>query len=347
MVSELPVEQYFTPPDKRRIAAVTEESSGGRISDILTASTGLSPTEQAIAAHMVSLRRGSPGTVRVYLPTLLAFFRFAETPVTHIRVWHIEDWLNSLEQAAYKPATIATKLACIKSFFGYLWKCGLLPLNPAAPVKGPKHIEGHHGDRVLLADEVQELLEHTRRHAPARDHLMCRLLFAAGARAAEAVSLRWGDLRRDVRGRWYATVMGKGRKTRHLHIPKDLAADLLVWKGVLYSIEPYQPAPGLDAVPLFPNRRVLTQPITVKTAYRIVTRWGEAALGRKISPHWLRHTFATHSRLAGATLEQIRVALGHESIQTTIRYEHSPHLTEPAGEILEKNGIGISSVSSD
>lgn len=328
-------ESFFSSPDRHRIMAMLDGSASTRITDVLGQAAGLTSTEQAITAHLLSLRQGSSGTLRAYLATFLAFFEFTQTPVTHIQVWHIEDFTNALEQAGQAKATRACKLAYLKSLFGFLHKAGLIPLNPAAPVKGPKHVHGHHGDRVLLADEITQIFEYTKTHAPARDHLLCRFLFGAGARAEEAIQPCWGDILRDARGRWYTPVTGKGDKVRTLYLAKDLVRDLMDWRQALYRVEPFRPAPGLERVPIFAARRELTRPITVRTVHRIVQKWGLAALGRTISPHWFRHSFATHARLAGATLQQVQVALGHESIQTTTRYEHSPHLQSPAGEVLE------------
>lgn len=329
-------EDYFIPVEIVKIRQALHNGQHRRIADVLSDTQQFTSTEKAILAHSLHLSRGSQGTNRVYLPNLVAFFNHAQVTIGNIRSWHIEDWLADIQRQGAKPATVSNKLAALKSLMGYLHKTGLLSLNPAATVKAPRHITSHHGDKVLMQEEIDTLLRTTRAQASARDYLLCAMLFQTGMRAAEVVGLCWGDIQQDVRGRWYATVVGKGNKSRTVHIPKAFMVDLMDFRAALYTVPPFAPALGLHPHPVFSQRTSGSKAITVSTVFRIVSGWGEKCLGKKISPHWLRHSFATHSRLAGATLEQIRAQLGHESYQTTLRYEHSHHLSEPAGAVLEE-----------
>ena len=160
--------------------------------------------------------------------------------------------------------------------------------------------------------------------------------FFMGLRISECVNLRWKDIFQDINERYFARIQGKGDVIRDVYIPKSISEKLLKIKkkniGWVSSI--------LDIAdfPVFPRRHTLDiLPITEIKVYRWIVYWGQEALQKRISPHWLRHSFATHSRLAGATLEQVQQQLGHASIQTTQLYEHSAHLSNPAGALLEKD----------
>ena len=113
--------------------------------------------------------------------------------------------------------------------------------------------------------------------------------------------------------------------------------DFRLWSQALHGTAEWKRGSLLASLPVFPNPRDLCRPLTTAGIWKMVRRWGKSVLGKEISPHWLRHSFATHARLAGATMEQIKAQLGHESIQTTARYEHSAQLSEAAGEFLERS----------
>lgn len=329
-----PFQQDF----QKNLIVLLNEKIDSRTDDIvsiLESSGKLSETEKAIIAHQISLRRNAPGTRKSYLTITMNFFEYVEIQVGEIRPYHIEDWMVHLKAKGLKTTTLSNQLSVIKAFFKYLHEVGFMRMNPSAPVKGPKFVPSYHGEKVLTREDMEKLVAYARRHACVRDFLLCRLLVACGLRVSEGVSLTWGALTQDVRGRWFAKIMGKGEKLRHVYVPMDVMRELLEWRQARFGVAPEKEAPALTSLPLFPRPGGVTEAISTVTAYKMIQRCGEQALGKKISPHWLRHTFATHARLAGATIEQIREQLGHESYQTTMRYEHSSHLMEPAGAMLE------------
>lgn len=333
----LPIQPDF----QENLKSFLRKHADGRTEEIFSmmASSGnLTETEKAVIAHQVSLRRNASGTQKMYLAVTLHFFKYAQVQISEIRPYHIEDWMVHLKARGLKATTLSTQLSVIKAFFKYLHAVGMMRMNPSTPVKGPKFIPHYHGEKVLMLEDVEKLIAYARRHACVRDFLLCRLLAGCGMRVSECVSLTWRDLTQDVRGRWYAKVLGKGEKVRHIYVPGDVMKEILEWRQARFGVVPGRDAPALADLPLFARPGDVTHRISTVTAYKAILECGQTALGKKISPHWLRHTFATHARLAGATIEQIREQLGHESYQTTMRYEHSQHLMEPAGAVLEKAG---------
>lgn len=340
----LPVTEDFSRfvlPAKERILRKLDEVKNLGMAEAMRCCAELSSTEKAIMVHMLSLRKGATqalgrqGTSRIYLNTLLGFFAASLTPVEAVKPWHVEDWQSGQIARNLKPATVSTRLAVLKSFFGYLWKLGIIPLNPAAAIKASGRVRSYHAERVLLREECLALIRHMEKHAPLREALLCKTLFFTGVRAAEAVGMTWGDFHKDVKGRWNTTIRGKGDKIRTVYIPEMLMGEFRLWSQALHGTMEWKRGGLLATLPVFPSPRNLCRPLTTISVWKMVNRWGEKVLGKKISPHWFRHSFATHARLAGAGMEQIKAQLGHESIQTTARYEHSAQLSEAAGEHLE------------
>lgn len=333
---QLTAEKVFKQPDSKRILAVFLQTVHQPLSVALQQAQHLSGTEQALLLHVLSLRKGSyKGTVRVYLGILTRFFDAIQSPVGKVTVWQCEDWLATQCVQGLSRNTVNARVAVVKAFFSYIHSTGLLPLNPAALMKAPRP-EARRDEKVLFINEIEQMLALMKKKAPLRDYLACQILFLTGIRAAELVTLCWGDLAEDAQGRWHSKVQGKGGKARKVYMPAQLMRKLWAWRFIVHRVPTAQPCPALAAFPLIPSQRNYALPLSYTALWRIVRKWGEQALGKPISPHWFRHSFATHSRLAGATIEQIQRQLGHSSLLTTAGYEHSSHISEAAGEVLEK-----------
>jgi integrase/recombinase XerD len=210
--------------------------------------------------------------------------------------------------------TIQRKVACLRSFYRHLRREELLDRDPTAELKGPPR--GRKLPHVLTRDEVALLLAQPRGGSPAalRDRALLELMYACGLRASEAVGIRLGELDLDE---GVLRANGKGSKERLVPIGSKAVAALFAWLTVgrpkLVGIR--------DEPHLFVNQR--GQGLTRQGLYKIVQRHAKSAgLARKMSPHTLRHTFATHLLAGGCDLRSLQEMLGHADIATTQIYTH-------------------------
>jgi integrase/recombinase XerC/integrase/recombinase XerD len=225
---------------------------------------------------------------------------------------HIRRYAAALSDRRVAPATLARKLASLRSLFGSLVEHGVLEQNPADLIPSPKRPRNL--PRVLKPQELFTLLD----RIPAttalemRDRAMLELGYGCGLRAEELVNLDIGDVEFDGE---QVRVLGKGSKTRYVPLGEHAA------RAVERYLERARPAlSGADEEPALllskSGRRLSTS--DVRRRLRVWTR--HAALHAGVSPHWLRHSFATHLLEGGADLRAIQELLGHASISTTQVY---------------------------
>jgi integrase/recombinase XerC len=317
-------------------------SLGHKIQDYLgTHGHELGPVGAAMLLFMRNRYQDSLGTMATYANNLCLFFNEIRLPFHLVSRYDVENYLLQLKDRGRKTTTINTKLATLRSFFEFLANEELVQHDPAKPFKTrrAKALSGHQ-TKVLGLEEVQALLGYAKAHGTLRNYVMLALMFFTGVRAQEITRLCWNDLARSVattgdRG-WHARVRGKGSKERTVYLPPWLVDRLMKYRFAEYRVQPFAPAPSLAALPVFPNMRNVAKPLTTRAVYKIVREHGLLALGREISPHWGRHSFTTNARLRGATWDDLQAQLGHESITTTMRYQHSQHLKESAaGEVFD------------
>lgn len=225
----------------------------------------------------------------------------------------IRSYLAHLQTGGDTLRTAARKLASLRSFFGYLQREGLLEQNPAAEVRSPKLARGL--PEALSIAEVTALIEAPDLSTPLglRDRAILETLYSTGMRAAELTGLRLEDVdlvHRAVR------VLGKRKKERVIPIGGP----------AVEALRAYLPARETLGHPehriIFVNER--GGPLTTRSLQRIVVGYARKALTRrvKVTPHTLRHTFATHLLDAGADLRVVQELLGHESLSSTQIYTH-------------------------
>ncbi len=225
----------------------------------------------------------------------------------------IIDYLLSLKRKNYAEATVARKVAAIKSFFQYLQAEGTIRGNPAESLASPR--VGRSLPKPLSVTEVDELLEQPmKRNSPEarRDRAMLELLYATGLRVTELVSLDVDDV--NMSGP-YVRCMGKGSKERTIPIHEQAAGAVTDYlnegRAVLVKARKENA--------LFVNRR--GERLTRQGFWLILKQYAkEANITSPVTPHTLRHSFATHMLRGGAPLRNVQELLGHANISTTQVY---------------------------
>jgi integrase/recombinase XerC len=279
------------------------------------------PLQAAVQAFFTEqrARASSPHTLRAQegdLGKLLAFAAAEGWQAWEVKPRALRGFASALGRRGLDPASQARILSTSRAFFRWLFDCGRIASNPAEGLRNPK--QPKRLPAFLTEGEAASLLE----LPPAVDFPSARLaallelLYASGLRVAELVGLDLGDLFRDERT---LRVLGKGRKERLVPYNQQAAAAL---DRYLEERTRLLAAKGLaPATAIFLNQRGgrLT-PTTVRT---LLARALEgAALRARISPHALRHSFATHLLNRGMDLRAIQELLGHASLSTTQRYTH-------------------------
>lgn len=226
-------------------------------------------------------------------------------------------FVATLRERAYKDATVARKVAAVKSFFGFLAAEGLVDQDPTEHLKSPQ--VGKSLPRSLTPREVDELLEQpARRSTPEarRDRAMLELLYATGLRVTELVSLDLSDIALESDP---VTVrcLGKGERERVLPLHQRPVEEL---RQYIFHVRPRLVRNRREPA-LFVNRR--GERLTRQGFWLILKNYArEANLDKAITPHTLRHTYATHMLSGGMPLRNVQDALGHASISTTQIYTH-------------------------
>lgn len=225
----------------------------------------------------------------------------------------VRAFLAHVQTAGGTPRTSARKLAALRSAYKYFVRDGQLEQNPAQPVKAPKL--GRELPDVLSIPEVTALVEAPDISTPlgTRDRALLETLYSSGVRASEVAGVKIPDV--DL-GQGVMRVLGKRKKERMAHLGSYAVMALRDY----LAVRPALGRPSHDI--LFVNAH--GGPLTTRSVQRVVERYVQQVLpGRKeVSPHTLRHTFATHLLDAGADLRVVQELLGHENLSSTQIYTH-------------------------
>ena len=228
----------------------------------------------------------------------------------------IRTYLGSL-YGRFRRSTIARRLSAVRSFFLFLERKGLTKWNPAADIATPK-LEKYM-PTYLLVDEVFRLLERPEREKPLglRDLAILEVLYSCGFRVSELEALTISSIDFDER---LVRVIGKGDKERIVPIGRQA---LQAVRNYLEATQ-YLRRKNVDTSrgePLFINFR--GGALSGRSIGRIIKKYAiESGLTADVSPHSMRHTFATHLLDGGADLRAVQELLGHESLSTTQKYTH-------------------------
>jgi integrase/recombinase XerC len=274
--------------------------------------------------HLEGERRYSPATLRAYERDLVTFHEFlardflGKEPEAvrpeEVDALAVRSFLAALTRRGLGKRSQGRALSAVRSLFRFACREGTLAANPAQGVKTPKVPQTL--PRHLRPGEVESLIEAPSGEEPLqrRDRAILELLYAAGLRVSELVSLDWPDV--DLSGR-VLRVMGKGSKERMVPFGRPAAEALRnwleAWEDVRDSMD--------DGEPVFLNHAGTR--LTDRSVRRVIDRWVDsAAVAKGVHPHTLRHTFATHLLENGADLRAIQELLGHSSLSTTQKYTH-------------------------
>ncbi len=277
------------------------------------------PHVEAFLTHLASERRFSANTLSAYRNDLRQLRVYLDTQgaagwaVDSASVLGFVIWLKEKQ---YSPASMARKLAATKSFFGFLRKRGLVATDPSIAVHSPR--VGRSVPKVVSADEVERLLAAPfSRKTPeaARDAAMFALLYATGMRVTELMTLDVTSVNVEAR-----TLRCVGRRGRERILQFDEQAQRALKR---YLAGPrHELLHGGNATALFLNHR--GDRLTRQGFWLLVKAYaGEAGIKTALSPHTIRHSFASHLLGRGAQLREVQQKLGHASISTTQIYRQA------------------------
>ena len=259
-------------------------------------------------------RKASPHTLRNYGQDLRQFLDFLRRDEGSLRSPQqiepitIRSFMALRANQGDSKATRSRKLSAIRSLFRYLAREGQITRNPGEAVRGPK--QERKLPTVLTADDAKRLMDDCIRPRSFRDQALLETLYSSGARVSEVVNLNLDDV--DLH-EGIATVLGKGRKERIVPLGTHAVRALAAYRQSL-------PA-GTVSGPLFRNQR--GGRLTTRSVERLVAKAARDLPNfPSLSPHGLRHSFATHLLDGGVDLRAIQELLGHVSVSTTQRYTH-------------------------
>ena len=280
---------------------------------------------EAFAAALSKASRAADNTVTSYRRDLLAFRSFLlqraatvgrrvdEIDVAGITADHIRSYLAELMKTA-KRATVQRRLSAIKAFFRYR-EATIGEPSPARPIRSPKN--ERRLPSILQQDEVRRLIEFSSSPddsgpAAMRDRAIFETLYSSGLRVGELVGLNWRDIDEEL-----GMVMvraGKGNKDRLVPLGEPALDALRAWRRVM----PMAWEAGGPVITNLRGGRLTTRSVEMILQQRIAA----AGVSAGLTPHGLRHCFATHMLGNGADLRSIQEMLGHASLATTQRYTH-------------------------
>lgn len=271
--------------------------------------------------HYLAVERGlARNTLEAYERDLTSFLEYMSdkqgiTTLDQVDRVHIVNYLMFLRESGRASSTVARTMTSIRSFFKFLVREQILAADPSIYMDTPKTDKKL--PKVMNLEEVERLLDAPQVKEPAgiRDKAMLELLYASGIRVSELVSLNVGDLNL---GMGFVRCIGKGSKERIIPLGR-IALDWL--DRYIQTARPKLLKGRLSEQALFVNRN--GGRMTRQGFWKIIKQYGkEANIDKDITPHMLRHSFATHLLENGADLRAVQEMLGHSDISTTQIYTH-------------------------
>lgn len=232
----------------------------------------------------------------------------------------IRQYLSSLADQNYSAATMARKIATLRSFYKWANKRGHIDTNPMTLIRTPR--QGKRLPKAITVEQIEQLLSapDDRESLGARDRAMLETLYSTGIRVSELVDLNYEDLDEPSEA---LRIRGKGKKERLVPLGSHALASIRHYRDVLSADERFSGAWASDRVnrPLFINKH--GGRLSSRSVRRKLDKYLRlVGLDPSISPHTLRHSFATHLLDNGADLRSVQELLGHQSLSTTQAYTH-------------------------
>ncbi|MBP1730416.1 MAG: tyrosine recombinase XerD [Deltaproteobacteria bacterium] len=261
----------------------------------------------AFISHLTTERGASAHTVDAYSRDIVRFIAFMEEhsigePVTR----DFERYMGYLHDKGQKTRSIVRAISALRSFYNFLLLDGRITKSPLADLEVPRFKPPI--PKALTQEEMARLLapEETQK-VSLRDKVILELLYATGLRVSELVGLKKRDI--NLSG-GFLIALGKRSKERIVPLG-TFARDI---------IKQYLQETRREGAHLFTNKQ--GQPLTRQSVWKVIRRYGLRLEHGHVSPHTLRHTFATHLLEGGADLRSVQILLGHEDISTTQIYTH-------------------------
>ena len=285
----------------------------------------IDPHIEVFIGHLQGMRGASPHTVKAYAEDLTQFAQFARThgltSAEAVTTALVRAFVADMTgEKGLAPSSVARKTAAVRAFFRFLVRRGIVARNPAQEVAAPRRHESL--PRFLAEDQVTALLASPDANRPdgLRDRAILETLYASGMRASELVALNTDDLSLDSGGEGTARIRrGKGGKERVALLGRVAVASLADY--LARGRPELAQRAGRPPTALFLNK--LGGRLSDRGVRRLFDKYCDrVAAAHKITPHTLRHSFATHLLDHGAGLRVVQELLGHSDLSTTQVYTH-------------------------
>jgi len=269
--------------------------------------------KEAVASflhELADVRLASEHTVAAYRRDLCRFIEHcgADISLPQITRIQVQDWLVACHASGLAASTLARRLSAVSSFFDAAVQAGLCDTNVAAGIRPPK--QAKRLPRALPPEQTAALMQPTDRNSDGRDLALLAVMYGCGLRVSEVVGLNLDGV--DVHQR-ELRVFGKGRKERIVPLPEGAVPYVQAWLDERIAANEEQA--------VFLNHR--NTRLSARSVQRMLKdRALQTGTDVSVTPHRLRHSFATHLLAGGVDLRAIQELLGHASLATTERYTH-------------------------
>jgi len=262
-------------------------------------------------AHLQVERRMSAHTLDAYRRDLVSLAQWAQHEGVEVSALHgeqVRGFVAAEHRRGLSPKSLQRRLSACRSFYAWLVKQGRIAASPAASIRSPK--APRKLPQVLDPDEAKALVE-VPTDAPLglRDRALLELFYSSGLRLSELCALRWRDL--DLSDA-LVNVLGKGNKQRSVPLGSHARAALAEWRGSTGAANDAHVFPGRGGGPITPR--------AVQLRMRHLAQ--QQGLFKRVHPHLLRHSFASHILESSGDLRGVQELLGHADIATTQIYTH-------------------------
>lgn len=260
--------------------------------------------------YLTAERGASPHTVDAYTRDIVGFIKFLEEKGISLsekleRSW-IETYIGHMRNIGKKTRSIVRSISALRGLFNFLIADGTLTHNPLEDIEIPKYSPPI--PEVLSEQEVLELLRLPNGSKTSlRDRMILELLYATGLRVSELIKLKKSDINLEA-----GFIIASGKRSKERVVPLNVYSK----ETIRTYLEQENPVGGY----LLPNKR--GGMLTRQAIWKIMRKYATKMAKDHLSPHTMRHTFATHLLEGGADLRSVQILLGHEDISTTQIYTH-------------------------